>query len=277
MKIDQIFRNVRTLAAHPSILRHYLRWAATKIATGSAKLTVLGARLEGFPNFSSYLGAVGNAITDAEVEFITPRIAEAEVIFDVGANFGAFAIPFARLAPHARVFAFEPNPQTALALRENLQRNGVTNVTVVEAAVSDREGQLIFSDTADPATNRILTGGGEGVRVTALTIESFCLEHGIDRIDFLKIDVEGAELSVLEGARNLFEAGAIGSGLIEICPGNLRNFGRSISDLTDFFKQAKVDLVLLGDRQGEPIDDRLLLENAGFDCAPRGVIRDDAS
>lgn len=118
-------------------------------------MSVLGVKIEGFPNFSSYLGALRNSLTEDEIAFVSSRLAGARVIFDVGANFGAFALPFAKLAPNARLFAFEPNPRTAVALRQNLVLNSVPNVVVVEAAVADQDGEMMFSDRAP--TQRLIT------------------------------------------------------------------------------------------------------------------------
>lgn len=266
MEVKKLIKNLGAVVADPSILRYYLPWIAARLRKRSAHLPVAGARIGGFPNFSSYLGAARHPLTSEETAFIRPRAKGATTIFDVGANFGVFAIYFARIEPEARIFAFEPNPRTAKALRENLARNNVENVTVIEAAISDFDGHLEFSDTADPATNKILQHEGGGLSVNARSLRSVCEEYAIDRIDFIKIDVEGAEVSVLEGGRSLFEEGRVASGVIEICPGNLEQFGRSISDLTGFFAELGVKLFLLGEKPGAPIDQSILLANAGFDC-----------
>lgn len=264
MTPSSVFKNIRTLASDPAILRHYVPWLLTKLNLRPAHFVIRGAKIGGFPNFSSYLGAVRNELTDEELAFMSQRIEGAEVIFDVGANFGAFVIPIARLGPDARIFAFEPNPTTAAALRQNLHRNGVTNVTIIEAAVSDKDGEVIFSDSTDPATNHILADGTKGVRVKSRSLFSVMEEFDIGDIDFMKIDVEGAELSVLEGASGLFREGRVQAGLIEICPGNLHNFGRSISELTAFFEETGYDLELLGAEPGSKIDESIRLENAAF-------------
>lgn len=265
MRANKTIRNVFTAAKDPRILLHYVVWHRARLGLGSAQLNVLGCQVGGFPNFSSYLGALRHGITEEEVAFIRSQLAGAKCIIDVGANFGSLAIPFAKIAPDAKIFAFEPNPVTAKALRRNVVNNGVKNVSIIEAAVSDLDGTLHFSDSGDPATNKILpVEASEGLVVKARSLVSFCQEHEIDRIDFLKIDVEGAELLVLEGGKLLFERGIIKSGLIEICPNNLKNFGRSIRELTEFFASVGYAIDLIGPKRGEPIDEHLRFENASF-------------
>ena len=263
--MKQFLKNILTLATRPRILPLYLRWLLALKGTSVARLSVLGASIGGFPSFSSYLGAVSGAPTKDEIAYMQSRLSGAKIIFDVGANFGAFAIPMANLAPASRIFAFEPHPLTAAALRENLIFNNVENVIVVEAAVADFDGKLNFSDSSDPATNKIAVGEEESVEVAARTIGSVCEEYGINQIDFLKIDVEGAELSVLNGARSLFDERKITAGMIEICPKNLSVFGLSIDDLVNFFEVVGFNLTLIGSLRGRPIDVNLTLENAFFE------------
>jgi FkbM family methyltransferase len=260
----KLVNNLRTVLSDPEILRYYCRWTLSKVGLHPPHFEIRGARIGGFPNFSSYLGAVRNKLTDEEIEFIAPRLSDAKVVLDVGANFGAFAIPFSQIARDAHIYAFEPNPNTAEALRANLQLNGINNVTVIESAVTDTDCELVFSDTRDPATNRIIEGEEGGIRIRARSLTSFCIEYEIDLIDFLKIDVEGAEIDVLRGANDLFDDNAIRGGLIEVCPNNLREFDYCVGDLVGFFNDKGFEMVLIGKNSHNQIDDKLVLENAGF-------------
>lgn len=264
MRYRNAIKNFKTSLFDPKILIYYIPWCIKRFSGRPLEFEIAGGSIGGFPNFSSYLGAVRNALTRHEMEFSAPRLAGAEIIFDVGANFGAFVIPFARLAPAARLFAFEPNPNTARALRENLIRNSITNVVVVECAVSHSDGEITFSDSSDPATNRILGNDDVGLSVQCRSLTSFCRENNINRIDFLKIDVEGAEMDVLEGAEELFSGKKVMSGMIEICPGNLNYFGRSIAELDGFMKKCQYNFQLIGDMRDKTIHREIVLENAAF-------------
>jgi FkbM family methyltransferase len=106
------------------------------------------------------------------------------------------AITFAVQRPDCHIIAIEPVPDNAECLRRNVKRNSVSNVEVIEAAVSDRGGALPMTNSGP--WSYVLAGGPLLVR--AITLDDF-----IDRqVVFVKIDTEGYEPHVLAGARSLF-------------------------------------------------------------------------
>ncbi|WP_186763364.1 FkbM family methyltransferase [Lentzea tibetensis] len=147
------------------------------------------------------------------------RLAPDAVVLDVGANIGLFSLFVKQECPSARVLAFEPMPAVVEALRRNLDLHGVPDVEVHALALGARREEAVF--TYHPAlscnsTNRpegkelllemqrVLFGehaaGSEEVRVDVDTLSAVLERRSdLDRIDLLKIDVEGAELDVLRG------------------------------------------------------------------------------
>jgi len=137
------------------------------------------------------------------------------VFYDAGANIGFFSLLAARLVGETgRVFAFEPDPDIAARLRENARRNAFSWLTSVEAAVYSRGGAIQFErasqlDSPDRGTGRVTQAqrGANGntppgdATVNALTLDDFVQDHA--QPDMLKIDVEGAEVEALRGARQL--------------------------------------------------------------------------
>ena len=124
---------------------------------------------------------------------------------DVGANMGVLTLLAARLVgPTGRVFAFEPFPQNAAVVRENVALNGLQNVTVVEAAVSENNGeaQLHLSEWCGSHCLAENPGASAG---TTLAVKTIRLDSvpGLDRVDLLKSDTEGTELSVLRSLGTL--------------------------------------------------------------------------
>lgn len=125
---------------------------------------------------------------------------------DVGANVGFYTLHFAkRVGPRGRVFAFEPDPRNALLLRRNLELNRFDSfVEVADAAVSDKDGRATLhrSDEAHSGWGSLAAHAGEtsSVEVPTITLDSFLDARGIDRVDFLKADVEGSEIELLRGA-----------------------------------------------------------------------------
>ena len=123
-----------------------------------------------------------------------------EVFADVGAHMGIHSLVAARAG--ARVVAFEPAPDSAARLRAAASENGL-RIEVVEAALGIEEGEVeLFADPrydlADAGV-RSVAGAGTRVAVAYATTLDTC---GLDRLDVLKVDVEGAEAAVLEGARD---------------------------------------------------------------------------
>jgi FkbM family methyltransferase len=129
----------------------------------------------------------------------------------VGANIGLYSLGLSHLAAKGRVYAFEPSAGAFEWLRHNLDTNGVTNVEAVHTAVGDRVGTISFHDvpffTAGSFTaeeGSYLGSAAVGstlVEVPCTTLDTFLESSTVDRVDVVKIDVEGAELAVLDGAQ----------------------------------------------------------------------------
>lgn len=115
-------------------------------------------------------------------------------VLDVGANIGIMACSLAVQRPDLHIVAIEPVPDNAACLRENVKANGLTNIEIVHAAVSDRPGMLKFSVEGPWSSVR-----ESGVEVPAITLDNFA-----DRdVSMVKIDVEGWEPHVIAGGAGL--------------------------------------------------------------------------
>lgn len=125
------------------------------------------------------------------------------VFYDIGAQAGYHAVLAAKRAGSlGTVYAFEPLPRNQSYLRKNLALNGIGNTTMIPAAVSDRDGELCF----DPGPGFMaghISDGSDGIRVKALTLDYWQQSEHARPPDLMKIDVEGAEVRVLTGARRL--------------------------------------------------------------------------
>jgi FkbM family methyltransferase len=123
------------------------------------------------------------------------------VLFDVGANFGYYAVTLAdALRDDCRVFAFEPMPSTYRRLRHHIELNALQDVIrAFPVALADEAGfaRMTVDNCNSGAATLSDSGGIERVEVS--TLDNFCAEHAIDRLDFLKVDVEGCEERLLIG------------------------------------------------------------------------------
>ncbi len=206
------------------------------------------------PAFGSPLGRHDPRTHEPELyRAFTDAIRPGMRVFDVGAHIGIFALGAAARIRDGRVYAFEPLPETAAALRHHILLNRYDDrVSVVEAAVSDGDGpiRLYASGVSTMASlgreNPLMLSRStldqpiRELEVLSVTLDAFCDRSKVVP-DVLKIDAEGAELRVLRGARHLLvnEAPLI---FCEIHPRQLRNCGSSLAELEGFL--AGIDYVL---------------------------------
>ena len=142
-------------------------------------------------------------------------LAAPTVILDVGANIGLVTSTLRRLFPSAQVHAFEPTEDTARTLTQRL--SGDRQVVINQLAVSDADGTATFhvdNKTHGGGSNSLLGHTANfavrspvhryrEVTVPTVTLDAYAHDHGITHVDILKLDIEGAELQALEGARSL--------------------------------------------------------------------------
>jgi FkbM family methyltransferase len=127
-------------------------------------------------------------------------------VLDIGANIGLYSVVAAkRIGPSGRVYAFEPVPENIAFLRKNLEVNGVADrVAVQEAAAGEADGELeIFLSDRQIGTHsaaKLAGGGGSSVKVPMRSVDTFVNNNGVNRVDVVKIDVEGYDFQVLQGA-----------------------------------------------------------------------------
>lgn len=136
---------------------------------------------------------------------LAPYIEKSQYIVDVGANIGCHTVSYAKINPNARIWSFEPQKETFKFLEKNVTNNELTDrVLIFQKALSHKEGaaRLAHESTQTHAGHGVNRGGigfGEdGEEISTMTLDSLDLPG----LDFMKIDVEGAEGLVLLGAIN---------------------------------------------------------------------------
>jgi FkbM family methyltransferase len=145
-----------------------------------------------------------------ELRFVRGWFPEGGTAIDVGANYGCYTLSLAkRCGPTGRVIAFEPGASVAAILERSVQANGFEQIRIVQAAVSDRSGtgwlrHLHTSELGELAEPGSDEGPGESVDLVSL--DDHLAASPVDRLDYLKIDAEGAELAVLRGAESSLAA-----------------------------------------------------------------------
>ena len=147
--------------------------------------------------YTPFYAQVEGSVIDYWCTFDRPQ--SGDTIIDVGAGIGEDALVFSKLVgPSGRVIAIEAHPNTFACLKGTIERSGLTNVVAVQCAIADREGTLTMSDDSEHLANSMLKTGG-GVEVPAKTLDALLVELGIDQVDLLKMNIEGAERPAMAG------------------------------------------------------------------------------
>ena len=193
------------------------------------KRNFLGKKLEVIS--SSLRNALENKMNDNELsgEYRVLRILSKnrlKVVFDVGANVGNWTKELKRNSPDAEVFAFEPVPLTFERLSKNLK--GIPKVNLHQIALSETKGTLEFNfypsnSYFSSIYKSTLDTNFQTLSVNTISGDTFCDEQNIDEIDFLKIDVEGAENKVLMGFLRKIKEGKIKAIQFEYGPQNVES------------------------------------------------------
>ena len=140
-----------------------------------------------------------------QLELIGPN----STIFDIGGNVGWYAMHIGKNRPNCTILCFEPIPGTFHYLNENIKLNKLDNTQTFNLGFSDREGSLTFyfdptlsvnASLADLSTN----GKTDSINCVVQKLDQFIKEHNT-KVDFIKCDVEGAELYVFNGGQEVIQ------------------------------------------------------------------------
>jgi FkbM family methyltransferase len=183
--------------------------------------------LSGSAIVKSVVGAIEKAqgiwephVTNLMARLIKPN----DVCFDVGANIGVYTLVMSDLAPQGHVHAFEPSSMNFGFLQQNISNNRLLNASPHRLALGNKTGSGNFhylpefagcsfaeDQTVDTNPDRIIqrAWGAQWLRVTEavefITLDRWAAQNSIDRLDFMKMDVEGSERFVVEGGKTVFE------------------------------------------------------------------------
>jgi FkbM family methyltransferase len=172
------------------------------------------------------------------IELLMQQLTPQDVFADVGANIGYFTLVTGVFFPGIKIVAFEMGHENVQILEKNIRLNDLTGVEVFEGAVSDHSGTLFHQDSAvGNAVLKIIEDNKDNnpdvVKVRSISLDDFFATRE-SKPTFIKIDVEGAEMKVLQGMKLMLENSI--KLLIEIHPNDLREFGSSREEVLDYLK-----------------------------------------
>jgi len=187
-----------------------LRWAYNSLFSlfRPGKVTVLGHVVWLDDKDTLELGTHG-VYEPFETNLFLKEIKPGQTVVDVGANIGYYTLLAARLVgPEGKVYAFEPDPTNFALLQKNVEANGYTNVVLSTHALSHRNTKAkLYLNPANRGDHRIYDSGvgRETVPIDTVTLDSY-LGKKARKVDFIKMDIQGAEPLALEGMKRTIKA-----------------------------------------------------------------------
>lgn len=168
--------------------------------------------------------AASVSLAEPELQGLSQLVRAGDVCFDIGAAYGMYSFSLAQLiGPSGVVYSFEPQPKPRRILRAGVRASNLENVHVIDAAAGERSGELEMSlpvkfGFAPIHGHAHVNDGMRQSRPNSTftrtrswstpirSVDEFCAEKSISRVDFMKIDVEGFEPTVISGAREIIRA-----------------------------------------------------------------------
>lgn len=210
-----------------------------------------------YPNDNIRYNWKRKSVTDAKhiVRYIFDNVKRGWICVDIGANIGAVSIPlWSKVGSTGSVYSVEPDPSNIDKIKSNLKLNNFPRDSVVNIAISDKKGVMPLR--IYPDFNGWQTFGNPSfakeyksyvIEVPVISFEEFMETCKIKSVDFVKIDVEGAEILVLNGMRSFLSEKSIGSLVFEVNHLMLEGMNSNVSDLFSFWEEFDYELWRLAD------------------------------
>ena len=149
--------------------------------------------------------SLNGSYEEFETKLVKKHIKSGDIVVDLGANIGYYTLLFAKLVGETgTVYAFEPDPTNFALLKKNVEINEYKNVVLEQKAVSDKSGSVrLYLNEENKGDHRIYNSGEgrKSIAVKSVNLDNYFEVH--QRIDFIKMDIQGAEGLALKGMKNI--------------------------------------------------------------------------
>jgi len=198
------------------------------------------------------------AFERAETHFVERILRPGMTALDIGAHHGYYTLLASMLVgSQGRVIAFEPSPRERIRLERHLRLNKCVNVSVEQKALGSKPGEadLFMVEGAEDYCNSlrppVVDARSRKIRVLVETLDQFLASNHIGSIDFVKLDVEGAELDVLKGASGLLRGLPRPVFMIEVYDIRTQPWGYAARDIVRFLTERNFEWFSL-EESGKP-------------------------
>jgi FkbM family methyltransferase len=222
---------IYTVLLKPPLLRRGANYILTSMLPRTIK--VKGATIHLNPSDPVVSGALTlRSYEKEEIDFFVKWFQPGMTFVDVGANVGLYTGLALHISADARILCIEPDKNSSLYLKKTIQSNRATeqqsNVTVCHVAASDAQGKLIlYKNSQNKGDNRIYADPlcDERETIESDTLDNICERAGVESINYLKVDVQGAEFKVFSGAKRILSQSADCIVMTEFWPYGLNQCG----------------------------------------------------
>ncbi len=217
--VKTLFRRSRHTVR--SIIRAFIKTRTCSVRGAVIKIGVSS-------DLEQYRAASYSTKEPETLDWLDRSLTGNDVFFDVGANIGLYSLYAAKICPTCRIYAFEPESQNFARLCQNIVLNGTTNITPCNFLLSDREAfDLFYVSRLEPGSALHSFGrlsdyqmGHETVPLRqgalSLTLDALVVRYGLPQPTLLKIDVDGIEEKILDGAGLALKSEQLHSILLEV-------------------------------------------------------------
>ena len=192
-------------------------------------------------NYDSFqcMWVMYNNIVDwEEFNLIRDYIKPGDAVADVGSNMGYYTIWMSKfIGSEGKIHAFEPDAENFKKLKSNCDLNKLNNVILNKVALSDKNGSLSFTKMLDGENHISLSESAETVKVDALTFDTYCENNKLEKLSYVKVDIEGFELFFLKGAHSLLQKKKIEIIQLEL-NSQVKNSFTQVSEVLDILHES---------------------------------------
>lgn len=220
--------------------------------------------------------AMNGTYGEFETDLVKNEISSGDVVIDIGGHIGYFTLIFAKLVgSEGRVFAFEPEPTNFEILCKNVEVNGYQNVVLEQKAASDKNGTCeLFVGQRSSGANRIYqpkktkTQRFRSVMADTIRLDDYFSNSDLkNKIKFIKMDIEGAELLALKGMRDILQNNKALTIFTEFIKDALEDAGTDPKEMLNFLKKEGFEIYLVDEQKAmiSPVDVTELLTSKSFE------------